>query len=227
MNTRSIFHSLYPQDKEKFVRRFFPTARDLLLKRCLRHLSLAHHENVLVIGAGEDPYRYLFAHAKKYICIDIEETPGVTDVIADAHALPFGRDQFDCVFSTEVMEHLRDPFVFIHEVNRVLRTEGEAVVTVPFLFHQHAQPYDYWRPTYHSLVSLFSDFSESEILSHGNRLHSLSDLITTSFAPRSVWQGVFFLLRIFNHALMMAPDSVLFTENKTTAPCGFLVAAKK
>lgn len=43
----------------------------------------------------------------------------------------FSDDQFDCIVSIDVLEHLDDDQPFLREVRRVLRPGGKAVVTVP------------------------------------------------------------------------------------------------
>lgn len=46
-------------------------------------------------------------------------------------SFPFADSQFDCVVSIDVLEHLRDDQPFLHEMKRVLRPTGRAIVTVP------------------------------------------------------------------------------------------------
>ncbi|QDV67260.1 Phthiotriol/phenolphthiotriol dimycocerosates methyltransferase [Rosistilla carotiformis] len=206
-----------------WLRVLFPTSRRRLLERSLCSLDLADRQSVLIVGAGHDPYRSLFSHVKDYTCLDIENVPGVTDVVADATQMPFDDCRFDCVVATECMEHVSNPFKFIEQIDRVLEPGGLAVVTVPFLFHQHGDPYDFWRPTRECLAGFFSTYSKVEIFSLGNRLHVISDLVTTAFAPRRV----LFPLRIINHLLARLPGSIQTGANVTTAPTGFMVAARK
>lgn len=201
------------------LRRLFPTARRLLVDRALRTLPLADFDSVLVVGAGHDPYRGLFPKTKEYIRLDIEPVPGITDVVADALSMPFEAGHFDCVFATEVMEHLSNPFTFAAEVGRVLKPGGMVILTVPFMFHRHADPHDYWRPTPKALEELFGDFNEVRIVPLGNRLHVVSDLITTAFTP----YPVFLPLRIFNHFLAR----LLAFSGSSTAPSGYLMVGNK
>lgn len=200
------------------LRTLFPTARRLLVERSLRELDLGAAEHVLVIGAGDDPYRSLFPAAKRYVRSDITPTPAVTDLLADAHALPFARESFDCVFASEVLEHLADPERFVREAHRVLSPGGLFVLTVPFLFHRHGHPFDFRRFTEAGLRSLFAGFASVEVTPQGDRLHVLSDLVTTSFAPRPF----LFPLRAGNHLLGLFPGS-----STTTAPSGFRVLARR
>ena len=206
-----------------WLRRMFPTSRRLLVEHSLRALTLSYYNNVLIIGAGHDPYRSMFPVAKEYVCLDIKPVDGVTDVVADALALPFVADHFDCILASEVMEHLSDPFLFVQELTRVLKAGGTVILTVPFMFHQHADPYDYWRPTRRSLEELFSCFTEVDIWPQGNRVHVIWDLLTTAFSPKPI----FFLFRILNHLLVRLPGSMQCNEKGSTAPSGFLLVARK
>jgi SAM-dependent methyltransferase len=211
---------LSPRD---WKRRLFPTCRRALLERALARLDLRDRRAVLVVGAGDDPYRHLFPAAREYLCLDVEYTPGVTDVVADVQEMPLELHRFDCVLATECMEHVADPFKFVEQISRVLQPGGLAVVTVPFLFHQHGDPHDFWRPTRECLARLLSAYRQVEIQSLGNRLHVISDLITTALAPRRT----FVPLRIANHLLVCLPGSIRSDSSASTAPTGFLVAATK
>lgn len=206
-----------------WLHRMFPTSRRLLVERSLRALSLPYYDNVLIIGAGYDPYRSMFPVVKEYVCLDIKPVDGVTDVIADALALPFVTAHFDCILASEVIEHLSNPFLFIQEITRVLKPGGMVILTVPFMFHQHSDPYDYWRPTRRSLKELFSSFTEVDIWSQGNRVHVIWDLLTTAFSPKPI----FFLFRIFNHFLVRLHRSKRCNGKGSTAPGGFLMMARK
>lgn len=44
---------------------------------------------------------------------------------------PFSDNQFDCVVSIDVLEHLEEDQNFLQQVHRVLRPSGRAIVTVP------------------------------------------------------------------------------------------------
>ncbi len=50
---------------------------------------------------------------------------------AELQRLPFTDNQFDCVVSIDVLEHLPDDQPFLAEIRRVLQPGGTAVVTVP------------------------------------------------------------------------------------------------
>lgn len=51
---------------------------------------------------------------------------------ADFHqGLPYSNNQFDIVFSLEVIEHLENPWQFIDEIHRILKNGGYAIITTP------------------------------------------------------------------------------------------------
>jgi SAM-dependent methyltransferase len=205
------------------IRKIFPTARRLLVEKDVNRWCTNDYRRVLVIGAGHDPYKKHFSGAELYIALDIVAFPGATDVIADAVALPLGNNTFDCVVAFEVMEHIKNPVELIEEAYRILAPGGTLLLSVPFAFHQHGDPCDYWRPTQYTLETITSKFSSSSVLLQGNRLHVISDLITTALYPYSI----FFLFRILNHILV--PPFMWSSRGigGSSAPSGFFLIARK
>ena len=64
----------------------------------------------------------------QYVGFDIAHPNA--DLLADAHALPFVAESFDCVLSYAVLEHIRSPVVGLREIDRVLAPGGVLVGTV-------------------------------------------------------------------------------------------------
>ncbi|HXF63753.1 MAG TPA: methyltransferase domain-containing protein [Caldilineaceae bacterium] len=69
------------------------------------------------------------------------------DLQADAAALPLPTATFDVVICTELLEHVPEPRRVLAEATRVLRPGGTLVITAPFLYPIHADPYDFGRYT--------------------------------------------------------------------------------
>ncbi len=90
------------------------------------------------------------------VTCDAEPGPS-TDVVGDAHALPFPDGSFDGVVCTGTLEHLRDPRKAVGELFRVLRPGGLAHIDVPFIQGYHPDPVDYWRFTVEGLRLLCSE----------------------------------------------------------------------
>jgi SAM-dependent methyltransferase len=202
------------------LRWLFPTMRNVLVRRALHAIEFGDVGSVLVVGAGEDPYRHLFPQAATYIRSDLVPRTDRTDIVADAAALPFRDGCFQCAVATEVLEYIRQPHEFAKELYRVLSSSGLAVITTPFVFQEHG---DYWRPTRRALEELFRQYSEVRIRAQGNRLHTIVDLLTTTFSP----YPVLFPLRVLSNLLFLVPASITVRDARSTAPTGFLVVATK
>lgn len=138
------------------------------------------------MGCGTRPYEHLFEKAK-YFGVDVEESgrPGhmkKADVLYDGHKLPFGDASIDGVLSTQVLEHVSNPTAYILEARRVLKSGGYLVMSVPFVWQEHEQPYDYFR---------FTSFGISTLLSQNGfeveEIHKTSGTIETLAQCLSVW----------------------------------------
>lgn len=53
-------------------------------------------------------------------------------VVGDSFHLPFADESFDCVIASEIIEHVVDPALFIKELFRVVKKDGELIVTTPY-----------------------------------------------------------------------------------------------
>lgn len=68
------------------------------------------------------------------LMVDAHEVPATTvggALRGDATRLPFADDTFDCVVTSEVLEHIQDDVSAISELHRVLKPGGTLGVTVP------------------------------------------------------------------------------------------------
>lgn len=104
---------------------------------------------VLDAGCGRKPYRNLF-ETEQYIGMDIENpghdhTNEDIDVFYDGVTFPFEAHEFDNVICNQVLEHVFEPGNFLDEINRVLKDKGYFLLTVPFAWDEHEQPYDFAR----------------------------------------------------------------------------------
>jgi len=119
--------------------------------------AIAPGSRVLDAGAGEGPYRALFAHCE-YVTLDwpgtVHPAARGADVVADLHDVPLEEASIDAVVCTEVLEHVADPALVLAELHRVLRPGGRLLVTVPFVNELHEEPHDHYRYTSHGLRGL-------------------------------------------------------------------------
>lgn len=125
---------------------------------------------VLDMGCGTCPYKEdILQTASSYTGIDWENschTSKNVDLFADLNEkLPFGDETAETVVAFQVLEHLKEPASFIAECYRILGNGGTILVTVPFMWRLHEQPYDYYRFTEYGLRFIFekSGFKDIEI----------------------------------------------------------------
>jgi SAM-dependent methyltransferase len=103
---------------------------------------------LLDVGCGSKPYQPFFPEAD-YVGLDIDtevaRKRGVADHFYNGDIFPFETSSFDSVLCNQVLEHVFNPDDFLNEVNRVLKPSGKLLLTVPFVWDEHEQPYDYAR----------------------------------------------------------------------------------
>lgn len=138
--------------------------RNLLIHRLLEprleRAGRAHFTGRLLdIGCGTKPYRSMFADVvDEHVGLDhagsFHDTSNV-DLLGTAYEIPAPDDSFDCAVSTAVLEHLEEPEQALRECHRVLKPEAVAVYTVPFIWHIHERPRDFYRFSKYGLRYLF------------------------------------------------------------------------
>jgi SAM-dependent methyltransferase len=110
------------------------------------------------LGCGEKPYEGFFLrYCERYVGVDWGGTfhQMTADVVANLNEpLPLEADVADTVVSISVLEHLSEPGVMLGEAHRLLRPGGALVMEVPFMWHVHEAPHDYFRFTRHGLEYL-------------------------------------------------------------------------
>jgi SAM-dependent methyltransferase len=111
---------------------------------------------VLDAGAGDLNGRRLLApYCSKYVSIDIERRSPELDYLGDVRDMKqFADESFDTVYTSQVLEHVAEPWRALGEFHRVLRPGGRLIVQVPFLGGLHEEPYDFFRYTPFGLRSL-------------------------------------------------------------------------
>lgn len=124
---------------------------DLLV--ALKALRPANASRVLDYGCGGSPYRALFGDCV-YHRADLRGGKDLDFEYGQDARLTAKSAEYDCVLSTQVLEHVEDPQGYLEECHRVLTPGGHLVLTTHGLFEDHACPYDYWRWTADGLKRL-------------------------------------------------------------------------
>jgi SAM-dependent methyltransferase len=149
-----------------FLNPFF-IARSGLLKS-IKELGKEINGKTLDVGCGTKPYEKYF-NCSVYVGLEIETTLNRemknADYFYDGKTFPFINEEFDSIVTNQVFEHVFNPDEFLNEINRVLKKDGKLLLTVPFVWDEHEQPYDYARYSSFGLKSLLEK-SGFEIIQH-------------------------------------------------------------
>lgn len=163
---------------------------------------------VLDVGCGEKPYRDLFEDCE-YTGLNPTAEGADPDILGDATDLPVKSETVDIVFTTQVIEHVPEPQKMINECFRVLKPGGALVLTGPFYWPIHEEPYDYYRYTRYGLEYMLqkAGFTTWEIRPDGGDWAQILLSINLK-VPR-----VFFPIRILVNCLGLLAEKVSTSEN--------------
>lgn len=154
---------------------------------------------VLDAGAGDAPYKSLYAHAQ-YESADFEQVDKAyapSTYVCDLRDIPVEDGHFDFIVFTQVMEHLPEPTLVLNELNRVLKPGGKMLYSGPLFYEEHEQPYDFFRYTQFGLRHLFSmagfaierlDWLEGYFGTAGYQLNALARYLPLT--PRHLGKGI-------------------------------------
>lgn len=117
------------------------------LEDLARDLHCPSDGRVLDYGCADVPYRRFFPATVEYLAADIPGNPDATVVIADDGTVPVAADSVDTIISTQVLEHVADPALYLAECHRVLRPGGRLLLSTHGAMVYHPDPVDLWRWT--------------------------------------------------------------------------------
>lgn len=124
-------------------------------------LSLSGRGLWLDVGCGSRPYESLFA-VDRYFGLDVLNSghpPDAKchDLLFDGSNIPVRSESVDGVLCTQVLEHTAQPAALLGEIRRILKPGGALVMTAPFVWEEHEQPYDFFRYTEFGLRHLLEE----------------------------------------------------------------------
>ena len=131
-----------------------------------------------------------------------------------------------CCF--EVLEHTKNPPKAIQNIYNILKKDDFFLVSVPFNFHIHDEPNDFFRFTHYGLKMLFNDFAEVEIKRRNGWLESIFVNIIGLGREKNILSKIigkmFILIYTVLLPLIILIQKIITSEKLTT---GYYVEAKK
>jgi SAM-dependent methyltransferase len=110
-------------------------------------LGLKPGDRLLDYGCAELPYRHFFSTDIEFVGADLPGNPHASLELDPEGKVPAAAESFDAVLSTQVLEHVADPAVYLAEAFRVLRPGGRLLLSTHGVFIYHPDPVDLWRWT--------------------------------------------------------------------------------
>jgi SAM-dependent methyltransferase len=142
---------------EQFI---VPLLRDLIQHALNRFASNAPAgAKALDVGCGAQPLRdEIVNRGFIYTSVDVVQNAAKSvDILAPIdETLPGSLEAagpFDLILCTEVLEHVADWNTAFTNFAKLLAPSGRIIITCPFVWKLHEEPFDFWRPTLHALRS--------------------------------------------------------------------------
>lgn len=136
-------------DRPRWNHRFAHIIRRLrtMVAELAAEMRLPPGAQVLDYGCADMKYRGLFGADVAYLGADLPGNPQATVQILPDGRLPLADASCDAVLSTQVLEHVADPALYLRECWRVLKPGGHLLLSTHGIMLYHPDPVDLWRWT--------------------------------------------------------------------------------
>lgn len=193
-----------------FLNPFYHSRRGLY--RAVLSCSSQFCGRLLDVGCGSKPYKALF-RVEEYVGLEFDTPENrqnkQAEFFYDGNIFPIPDQSFDSVICNQVLEHVFTPDQFLAEIFRVLKPDGIMLLTVPFVWDEHEQPFDYARYSSFGLKSLlekngFEVFAQQKINADVRVLFQLIN----AYLFKVLWTR-WSLINLLICVVVMAPFNVL------------------
>jgi SAM-dependent methyltransferase len=181
-----------------FLHRFF-LKKNIFLK--ISKLDLNKKNTVLDIGCGEQPYYSFFSKYNLY-ALDIPFSGRVVsrknpNIFFDGTNFPIKNNSSDLVVLIEVLEHIENYSKFIEELVKIMKPKSYILISTPFFWPLHEEPFDFFRFTPYSAKNLSKKLKLVETKSIGNFYTSFFQTLNSFLYHLIGKHFSFFLFPIF------------------------------
>lgn len=175
--------------------RVLVSLRDAII-RDLKLLEPLSGKKVLDYGCGNKPYRLLFVEkGAEYVGADLRGNPEADVILENIQGVPLAKESFDCLLSTQVLEHVREPAIYLNEANRLLKEGGKLIISTHGIWPYHPDPLDIQRWTFERL--------EYVIRKAGFEIENIQSVLSLKSVALQLWQDAtvhkipFFLRKLY------------------------------
>lgn len=191
-----------------------------LLEEKLKELAPNLQGKILDAGSKNKPYEKFFEG--EIMAIDISPKSGKVKK-GDITDLDFPANYFDGVLSTEVFEYLKEHEKASSEIHRVLKKDGVALISIPFMYKVHN---DFIRYTKEYIYELFSNYDKVEVFTIGNFYTIILDILRDKIIHlKSSFIRYFLYLPYLFLVLFIKLSRFLIKDQNFVS--GYLIWAKK
>ena len=209
---------------------------DLIASCYHTHVKRHFRGRLLDLGCGKVPLYGLYReYVSETVCVDWSNSlHGNSHVDAECdltHDLPFADASFDTILLSDVLEHIPAPERLWREMARLLKPGGELLLSVPFFYWLHEEPYDYYRYTKYALQRFAEETGFDTILIKelGGAPEVVVDIFskfTCRFGPIGAWAAI--ALQAACRRLVASPLGARVSERTAKQfPLGYFMIARR
>jgi len=203
-------------------------SRKNLYKFICNELNKRTEINCLNIGSGGPIEELLKKEVKNYYSIDIDQSrkPNeIMDVCSNDFKVNFNPNLI-CIFET--LEHCQNPIKAVDNIHKTLDKGNVCLASVPFNFHIHDEPNDFFRFTEYGCKLIFKNFSEVKVLRRNGWLESIFVNIVRLEKESNVLSKIigklFIILNIIFYPIIIIIQKIVPSKKLTT---GYFIIAVK
>lgn len=140
-----------------------------LMKKFVAKYLLPQKTKILDVGSYNvnGCYKPLFNNPLwEYQGLDIVAGPNV-DLVETEVPWSLQNETYDIVISGQTLEHVKAPWIWIKELERVCKPGGIIIVIAPSRFYIHRHPVDCWRILPDGMTYLLSEWCNCDMLEVG------------------------------------------------------------
>jgi 2-polyprenyl-3-methyl-5-hydroxy-6-metoxy-1,4-benzoquinol methylase len=168
-------------------------------------------------GCGNQPFRSaIIQHGFDYESLDVLQNKYNNVDYLCALDAPFKdyslavTKKYSLVLATEVLEHVSDWYAAFANIASVMEPGGYALLTAPFFYPLHEEPYDFCRPTVHQFekVSRSAGLEVHSIKKAGNAVDVMGTILGASRITYSLHAKSSIFAKIINRFLLKSQEIV-------------------